>query len=262
MRDVGRRGLRRRIEGGDLSSDHELDESGLVHAHGVLGGNAFTISQDRYSVREGENLLHAVRDVDHAYALLAKIAHHGVEKVHFLLGERSRRLVHNEDARSGSERASDLHELLLWHRKIANFCVGLNLCPNSLEKLPGLVAPLAPGDATCGRRSLQPEGDVFRHAQVGKKSRLLVDRRDSHRSGGGRIEPGHRFSFDLNSARIGLMRPGDDFDERRFAGAVLPEQGMDFASVQVKGNPLQCANGLKRLRNLAKLEEWRGSLHR
>src|SRR4029077_16729467 len=118
-----------------------------------------------YSVREGENLLHAMGDIDHAYALFAKIAHHGVEKVHFLLGERSRWLVHDEDTRSGSERASDLHELLLWHRKIANFCIGLNLCTDLLEKLAGLIAPLAPGDAACGRRSLQPEGDVFRHAQ-------------------------------------------------------------------------------------------------
>ena len=60
---------------------------------------------------------------------------------------------------------------------------------------------------------------------------------------------------------MAAMRPGDDFDERRFAGAVLPEQRVDFASAQIKGNPLECANGLKRLCNLAKLEERRGSWH-
>ena len=49
------RGFRRRIECvRRLSSDHELDEGGLVHAHGVLGSDAFTISQDRYSIRRGE----------------------------------------------------------------------------------------------------------------------------------------------------------------------------------------------------------------
>ena len=44
------------------------------------------------------------------------------------------------------------------------------------------------------------------------------------------------FPLDLNSPRIGLMRPRDDFDECRFACAVLPKQGV-AASVQIKETP-------------------------
>ena len=37
-----------------------------------------------------------------------------------------------------------------------------------------------------------------------------------------------------NFTTVGLMRAGDDFDERGFARAILAEQRVDFTSLQIK----------------------------
>ena len=65
-------------------------------------------------------------------------------------------------------------------------------------------------------------------------------------------------SFDLYTAGIGLMSAGNDFDERRFTGAILAEQSMHLAAVEIERHAPERANGLERLCDVFELEEGRG----
>ena len=74
------------------------------------------------------------------------------------------------------------------------------------------------------------EKDVFRDAELGKQQQFLIDRRDAAR---GARRPARKSGLVVPSTRIepsvGLIDPGHDLDQRRFAGAVLSEQRMDLA---------------------------------
>ena len=82
----------------------------------------------------------------------------------------------------------------------------------------------------------RPKRHIFRHCQIRKERRLLVNGRDSHGPRGGGIEPRNGFSFDLEASAIGLMSSCDDLNERRFSRAVLAEQRVHFAPVKIKGD--------------------------
>ena len=175
-----------------------------------------------------------MRDIDYADALCAEIPDDSIEQMDFVLGERRRRFVHYQNARSGSERARDFDQLLLRHRELAHFRIGVNLGPDTLEKLARAVSPFGPAYAARCRRGLQTQCHILGHRQIRKERRLLVDGRDSHRSRGSGIQPRNGFPIDLDVSPIGLMRSSDDFYERGFPRAILAEQRVHFAPVEIK----------------------------
>ena len=64
--------------------------------------------------------------------------HDAEQKFLLLLRERSRGLVHDDDARAGAQRAGNLHELLLGHRKRTHFGFRLNGRTDALQQFAGL----------------------------------------------------------------------------------------------------------------------------
>ena len=58
-------------------------------------------------------------------------------------------------------------------------------------------------------------------------------------------------------AAIGLVDAGDDLDERRFAGAVFAEQGVDLAGIEGQRDVLQRLRGVEPLGDVAHLEDGR-----
>ena len=58
-------------------------------------------------------------------------------------------------------------------------------------------------------------------------------------------------------AAIGLMDAGDDLDQRRFAGAVLAEQGVDLAGIEGERDVLERLRGVEPLGDVAHLEDGR-----
>ena len=130
--DARGRSLRRRIKGGNLAADHQLNEDRFVHSRGVLRGDALAVAQDGHPISQSKYLLHPMRDVDHADALCAEIPDDSIKQMHFLLRERGRRLIHNQNARSSSKRACDFDQLLFGHRELAHFRVGINFGTHTL----------------------------------------------------------------------------------------------------------------------------------
>ena len=63
------------------------------------------------------------------------------------------------------------------------------------------------------------------------------------------------FAADVERAAVGLVGAGDDLDERGFARAVLAEQRVDFARLQLERHALQRADGAEGFADVGELEE-------
>ena len=92
-------------------------------------------------------------------------------------------------------------------------------------------------EAVPGRQALQQ--DIFPNGEARNEISFLVNRRDA---GGERVAwraERDRLAVQQHAARIRAIEAGDDFDERRFAGAVLAHQRMDFARLQIERDAVQ-----------------------
>jgi hypothetical protein len=65
----------------------------------------------------------------------------------------------------------------------------------------------------------------------------------------------HRVAEVAHLSLVVLVHPGHDLDERRLAGAVLPDEGVHLAGQQVEGHVLESDDTDEPLRDVAYLEE-------
>ncbi len=84
------------------------------------------------------------------------------------------------------------------------------------------------------RRSISPkppgwpgDADIVRDRQIRHQRQFLKDADDAERVGGLRIGQDDRVSVQRDVALVGLHHAGDDLDQRRLAGAVLAQHGVD-----------------------------------
>ena len=141
--DLAGRAPEWRVDRFDFASDHHTDECRLVELINAICAHAFTVAENSHAIGEREYFLQPVRDVDHAHTA-------GAELADFLLRERRRRLVHDDDARAGAEGAGNLHELLLGHGKRAHFRAGIDLGANAVQQFRGAGPAFAPADEMRG----------------------------------------------------------------------------------------------------------------
>ena len=77
------------------------------------------------------------------------------------------------------------------------------------------------------------------HGQVGEKVELLVDCSDAERLGVLRGGEDPLLARDLDAAGIRTLGTGQDLEQRRLAGAVLTEQAVDLAGVEIERDVVQ-----------------------
>ena len=88
-------------------------------------------------------------------------------------------------------------------------------------------------------RRLQAERDVGFDAQVGRQRQFLVDHGDAATARVLRAGRVVGSAVERHRARIGSNRPAQHFHQRRFAGAVLADESMDFAGTQFQVNAVE-----------------------
>ncbi len=111
-----------------------------------------------------------------------------------------------------------------------------------LEQEPGSRPSFWPADSPPGTARLEPDGDVLGHGQVGKECGLLVNCRDSEGTRTDRIDFGDGRTLDLDRSQVGTMGAGDHLDQGRLARAVLADQRVHFAGLEVERHPLEGLN--------------------
>ena len=98
------------------------------------------------------------------------------------------------------------------------------------------------------------EEQIFLDREVGQDAEFLKYRRDA--GGAQRLRREARGGAALNtvSALTEGDVAGDDVDQRRFAGPVLPEQDMHLARLEIEIHTIQSAEGTVTLRHPAQNE--------
>ncbi len=176
--------LRRLLE--DRAADHHADDlldGGVGREHRV---DVLPVAHHRHPVRDDLELLEAMRDVDDPVAALAQDPGDPEQLVDLRLGERRRRLVHDQDIRVEGERLRDLHHLLLGDGQTGDAGPRVEADVELFEQLRGLAVELLLVQPEATAR-LAPDEDVLGHREVAHQVELLVDDRDAQVLGGSRV---------------------------------------------------------------------------
>ena len=167
-------------------------------------------------------------DVEHRAALARQPLQGDEQMIGLVRGEHRGRLVHDQKLRRLQQAANDLDALAFADRKIGD------------ERVRAQRQAVIGGNPFDGRSKpvahflRQGERDIFRHGQRIEQREVLEHHADAEAAGGGRIGNRARLALPAELARTRLQRAIDDLHQRRFAGAVFTEQGMDFAREQIE----------------------------
>ena len=120
---------------------------------------------------------------------------------------------------------------------------------------------MAPRSTNAGACRLAPEQHVLGDRQVGRERKLLIDDRDAVLPGRERTGDGDGLPVDQDlAARIRLVGAGQDLHQRRFAGAVLAHERMDFAGMDLERDVRERPHAGERLGDVAHLEDRSGGV--
>src|SRR5262245_40458831 len=104
-----------------------------------MSADAFTVAQNSNAVSHRKNFLKTVRNVDDADSLGAQVPDDAEEEFDLFCRQRCSRFVHDEDAGAAAKGTGDFDQLLLGHRKPADFGVGIDISAHTLQKFAGLL---------------------------------------------------------------------------------------------------------------------------
>ena len=110
-----------------------------------------------------------------------------------------------------------------------------------------------------GAAALVADEDVLGDIEVGEEHRLLVDRRDAVALRLRRVADGDVLPGQQDLAAVRLVDAGHDLDQRRLAGAVLAEEGVDLAGIERQRHVLQRLGRAESLGDVAHFEDRRGA---
>ena len=241
--------LLRRIAVGQLATDHEAND--LVHCQfgGGAGCHPGAVAHDGDFIRNAEDLLHLVRDVNDPAALCPQHVDDAEEMLDFLLGERGGRLIKYDHLGVVRHRLGDLDHLPLRNRHFAHNGLRIDIQPEFFEQLLGRGIHLllacqrnAGGDL---RESAQPH--IVHDIALQRLIQLLMHHGNAVFQcllGVCKVDfPAIQVHM---SAVLGIHAE-QALHQRRFAGAVLPHQGMDGACFHGQRNIVQRLDAGKRL---------------
>ena len=198
-----------------------------------------------------------MRDVDDPDTAVLQLRDDLEQLLRFSLGERARRLVEDQHAHVARKGAGDFDHLLLSHAQIPHPGLRPNPQADPLQEL-GRAAPdggpVNPPTPTRPRRQVAEE-DVLTHTEGIDEAQLLVDGDDAQVLRRARVLDGHRLAIDANGAPIGAVSPGEDLHQRRFSGAILADDRVNFAWSYCQRDIVQGMNAWKTLIDVFGLQD-------
>ena len=200
------------------SSDDHLDQfAGVGLARGDRRQPA-PVAKDGDPVGDAQNLVQTMGDVDDPDVARPQPPE-GLEQA-FDVGLRKRRgrLVEDHDIRLDRERPADRDQRTFGRRKRRNRRLRVEVAAHDRERLRGGVLHRRPGNKAGPRSRIAGlNGDVLSDRHPLDEPEILVDESDRQRIRS-RMD---RFAGEQDLAGVGFVDPGQYFDQRRLARAVL-----------------------------------------
>src|SRR3712207_4658450 len=217
------------------SSHHEADQLLGVELVGRRGGDVVPVPQYGDTVGEREDLVEAVRDVDHAHATGGQVRDDPEELLDLPLGQGGCRLVHDHGLGLPHQGPGDGHDLLVGRREPldagGDAPIGAEGAQPPLRLGPHGV-PVQPAPA--GARSVATDEQVLGNREFGEEVELLRDHGDPGFLRIPRRGELDHLATDLQRSLIWCIETVDYLHERALAGAVLADQGVHLTRAQVE----------------------------
>ena len=178
-RRVGPRRHRRAVVRIDLLADHQAREPGGVDVGDGMGGDHAAAAQDGHAVGQLEDLVEAVRDVEHARARAPDLADHREQPLDLVVRQDRRRLVEHEHAAAALpalQRRGDRDHGPLDRRRGGQRAVDVEIDAEAREHAVGLALLLAPAHAahrSASEAAVQRE--VVHRVELEHEAEVLVD---------------------------------------------------------------------------------------
>ena len=243
----------------DVATDHALHE-------GVAGdtfervevGHLAAVAEDRRGVAQLEDLVEAMRDVDHRLALRAQVAHEAEQHVGLAVRQRAGGFVEREDGGVAQDRLDDLHHLPLADGELAQLRAWIEIHAQRIEAFarPGERAPTVHEAEARGQAT---EQQVFHHRQFGDVLQFLVDHGHAGTDGVGGAAKRLHVAVDGDSALVGNVFPAEDLHHRGLAGAVLAQQAVHATGAHGEAHVGERAHAGKTLPDMAKFQARRAA---
>src|SRR5438093_1325328 len=163
---------------GQLPADHQADE--LVHRQlrNGVGPHALSVAQHGHAVRNLENFLQPVRDVDDPDATGPEVTDEPEQPLCFLHGQCRGWFVHHDKLGVRGERLGDLHQLLLGDREGTHSPTRIDGQPQAGEQPSGTRVHLIPVHQTRRAAWFAAQENVLGHRERRDLIQFLVDDRD------------------------------------------------------------------------------------
>ncbi len=217
-----------------LATDHQLGEVVFVGLAGDAAADDLASPDDRDAVGDLKDLVELVTDEDDAVSLGRQAPQHG-EDLDRLLGREHRgRLVEYEDARIAIQRLEDLDTLLPTDREVADLLVGVQLETEPSAQLADATTRFCLVKEDRAAHGFLAEQDVVRDGQDRHQHEVLVDHADAAVDGIGRVFDVDDLAIEQDLTLVRFGQAVEDVHERRLAGAVLAQQGVDLARLHVE----------------------------
>ena len=196
------------------------------------------VAQDGAAVGDRHDLVELMRDVDDRGALRLHAREHREQPLDLAFFQRRRRLVQDEDAALPAQRLGDRDELPLGEAERSDRPVGVG---RQSRAGPARRAPRR----ACARDRPAASGPNRRTGRSPSAMFSAIDSAGTRRSSCGMVTmPAAMASRGLakcraapstaNRAAVGTPDAAENADQRGFAGAVLADDGMDFAGADVE----------------------------
>ena len=205
---------------------HQLIVGQLAHV--VEGAHVAAVLEHRHGVADAEHFFHAMRDVEHDFAFVTQAPDDRHQAVDLARRKAAGRLVESDDMGATRQRFGDFHQLPLAEGQAPDFGLRVDFIGQAFQAIQRLLTQRAAIDqAETGRQ--MAEKQVFGDGHFRDQMQLLMDHRDAAADAvGGRLER-HGLLADLQLAAARNVGAAEDFQQGRFAGAVLAHQGVNLA---------------------------------
>src|SRR5208283_1462498 len=186
-------------------------------------------AENSYPVGDLLHLLQLVADEDDRLPRCLQFAHDAEKLVGLARGEHGGGLVENDNARLAVQGLDDLDPLLDADGQVLHDRVRVDGEPVAARELEHVLAGLPAIEQSEHRRALHTQHDVLGDGEDRHQHEVLVDHAYPGGQGVAGVVESDDLAVDENLAHVGLQEPVEDVHQRRLAGSVLAEQGVDLA---------------------------------
>ena len=251
----------------DLVADHQLDEFAVIERSDIECGDPLAVAQDRHFVSDLEHLVEVVRHVEDCHAARLEQADGLEETLHIGAGQRGRRFVEHQEVGGflpTPKGTSQGDRRLLRRGQGSDRCRDIEVVEPEIgqgcSRPVGLTLPV--DSAAVRRGEAGAQGEVLDGGQGVDQTEVLVHEADAERLGGLAVAELQRCTVATGTEVGGrgfagwLVVAGEDLDQRRLAGAVLPDERVGATGVDRQADVVQSDLSGEYLRQMLDRQQW------